>query len=130
MSVSKLLSRIRAPKADCCSAIGEETTSEHDNTYGILDPLTQFAWYVLMKLCMRQSNSQSPLPRSVFSALVHDMDHTGVSNSQLCMEQTELAARYNNQSVAEQHSLDLVRTVAYSLMSSFFLLSTCLHTGI
>lgn len=44
---------------------------------------------------------------SVFSALVHDLDHPGVVNGQLCKEHHEWAIRYNNQSVAEQHSLDL-----------------------
>jgi 3'5'-cyclic nucleotide phosphodiesterase len=43
----------------------------------------------------------------VFSALVHDLDHPGVVNGQLCKEGHEWASRYNNQSVAEQHSLDL-----------------------
>lgn len=41
----------------------------------------------------------------LFSALVHDVDHTGVSNRQLVMESDELAIMYNDQSVAEQRSL-------------------------
>ena len=53
MSVVKLLSRI------CV-----DDDSEKDHTYGITaDPLTQFA--------------------CVFSALIHDLDHPGVPNSQL-----------------------------------------------
>ena len=43
----------------------------------------------------------------VFSALIHDVDHEGVPNTQLIQEQTNLAIHYNNRSVAEQHSLDL-----------------------
>jgi class 3 adenylate cyclase len=87
MSVVKLLSRIVAPD------IGEETGKDmastlHDHTYGITsDPLTQFA--------------------CVFSALIHDADHTGVPNSQLNLENSTLAKVYKNKSVAEQNSVDL-----------------------
>mmetsp|Transcript_9480 Transcript_9480/g.14642 ORF Transcript_9480/g.14642 Transcript_9480/m.14642 type:complete len:686 (+) Transcript_9480:171-2228(+) len=41
----------------------------------------------------------------LFSALVHDVEHRGVSNRQLVMENDELALLYNDQSVAEQRSL-------------------------
>ena len=47
----------------------------------------------------------------LFSALVHDVDHTGISNRQLAVESDELALMYNDQSVAEQRSL----SVAFSL---------------
>ena len=56
------------------------------------DPLTQFA--------------------CIFSALIHDAGHEGVPNAQLVKEGTELAARYKNQSVAEQNSVD----VAWSML--------------
>lgn len=60
----------------------------HDHTYGITsDPLTQFA--------------------CVFSALIHDVDHSGVPNSQLIKEDAQVAALYKNKSVAEQNSVDL-----------------------
>jgi class 3 adenylate cyclase len=87
MSVVKLLSRIIAPD------IGEETGKDmastlHDHTYGITsDPLTQFA--------------------GVFSALIHDADHTGVPNSQLIKENSALSKLYKGKSVAEQNSVDL-----------------------
>jgi class 3 adenylate cyclase len=87
MSVVKLLSRIVAPD------IGEETGKDmastlHDHTYGITsDPLTQFA--------------------CVFSALIHDADHTGVPNTQLIKENSSLAEIYKDKSVAEQNSVDL-----------------------
>mmetsp|Transcript_14120 Transcript_14120/g.20859 ORF Transcript_14120/g.20859 Transcript_14120/m.20859 type:complete len:675 (-) Transcript_14120:304-2328(-) len=42
---------------------------------------------------------------ALFSALVHDVEHRGVSNRQLVMENDELALLYNDQSVAEQKSL-------------------------
>jgi 3'5'-cyclic nucleotide phosphodiesterase len=93
MSVTKLLSRIVAPsdvlddyrdranKSDLISTL-------HDHTYGITsDPLTQFA--------------------CVFSALIHDVDHSGVPNTQLVTENIELADLYNGKSVAEQNSIDL-----------------------
>lgn len=56
------------------------------------DPLTQFA------IC--------------FAALVHDVDHSGVSNSQLVEEKDAVAVSYENQSVAEQHSI----TIAWELL--------------
>ena len=57
-------------------------------TYGIKDnPLSHFAL--------------------LFSALVHDVEHTGVSNRQLVLESDELAILYNDQSVAEQRSLSI-----------------------
>jgi hypothetical protein len=62
-------------------------------TYGLKsDPLTQLAF--------------------LFSALVHDVDHTGVSNRQLVLECDELALMYNDQSVAEQRSL----AISFSLL--------------
>jgi class 3 adenylate cyclase len=41
----------------------------------------------------------------VFAAVIHDVDHTGVSNAQLVKEQDDLAVKYENKSVAEQHSI-------------------------
>lgn len=84
MSVLKLLSRIVAP-ADLQS---DTDKTLHDHTYGITsDPMTQFA--------------------VVLSALIHDADHPGVPNSQLINENADLAAVYNNKSIAEQNSVDL-----------------------
>ena len=83
MSVIKLLSRIVAP--DIKSNDAKEL---HDHTYGITsDPLTQFA--------------------VILSALVHDVDHTGVPNTQLIKEQAGIASVYKNKSVAEQNSIDI-----------------------
>ena len=57
-------------------------------TFGIAsDPLTQFAL--------------------VLSALVHDVDHVGVSNHQLAKEKAPIAGLYKNKSVAEQNSVDI-----------------------
>lgn len=48
----------------------------------------------------------------VFSALIHDVGHTGVPNSVLVEEEDELAILHNDVSVAEQNSLQ----VAFSLL--------------
>jgi class 3 adenylate cyclase len=89
LSVVKLLSRIVAPSDIRCDDEGNvHALTLHDHTYGITsDPLTQFA--------------------CVFSALIHDVDHQGVPNTQLVEEETEIAALYNGRSVAEQNSVDL-----------------------
>ena len=90
MSVTKLLSRIVAPED--ILVVDEDDDEKlqhiHDHTYGITsDPLTQFAL--------------------AFSALIHDVDHTGVPNTQLIKEKVSIAAVYKNQSIAEQNSVDL-----------------------
>lgn len=89
MSVSKLMSRIVAPSSiDLDRDMRSASRTLHDHTYGITsDPLTQFA--------------------CVFSALIHDVDHTGVPNTQVLVENQSLAATYKNRSVAEQNSLDI-----------------------
>jgi hypothetical protein len=68
---------------------GKSIASEiHDYTYGITsDPLTQFA--------------------AIFCALIHDVDHRGVSNNQLASELPEMATKYKNRSLAEQNSVDI-----------------------
>lgn len=43
----------------------------------------------------------------VWSGLIHDVDHRGVSNMQLAKEEPQMAQAYNNKSVAEQNSLDI-----------------------
>ena len=39
--------------------------------------------------------------------MIHDVDHTGIPNAQLVKEQSDLAKKYKNKSVAEQNSVDL-----------------------
>jgi 3'5'-cyclic nucleotide phosphodiesterase len=74
-------------------------SSPSTTAYGITsDPLTQFT--------------------ILFSALIHDVDHAGVSNAQLVLEKSSLAMFYDNKSVAEQNSV----TIAWDLlMQSEFL---------
>lgn len=82
MSAVKLLSRIVRP-----SSKNQNEEALHDHTYGITsDPLTQFA--------------------CIFSAMIHDVQHSGVPNTQLIKEESCLAAVYKK-SVAEQNSIDI-----------------------
>lgn len=85
MSAQKLMKRVIL--ADQQKFVDSSDLS-NDYTSGIAsDPLIQFA--------------------IVFSALIHDVDHTGVPNSQLVKEQAHIATLYKNKSIAEQNSLDL-----------------------
>jgi 3'5'-cyclic nucleotide phosphodiesterase len=91
MSVAKLLSRIIAHSSDRTVADKSVASSLHDHTYGIVScPLTQFA--------------------CILSALMHDVDHQGVPNSQLVKEEAPVAWVYKNKSVAEQNSIDVAWT--------------------
>jgi hypothetical protein len=101
MSVDKLLNRIVAPDLSdeeierAQKSRGQLASCLHDYTHGInSDPLSSLA--------------------IVFSALIHDADHRGVSNAQLVKEDKRLANMYGNQSVAEQNSLD----IAWALLMS------------
>ena len=90
MSTKKLLDRIATHEAE---TRGQSSNHERDSSHGITsDPLTQFA--------------------IIFAALIHDVDHPGVSNDQLVRENSAVAITYNGKSVAEQNSVD----VAWSLL--------------
>jgi hypothetical protein len=79
------LSRIVSPAK---SGSSYDASELHKQTFGLVsDPLAQFA--------------------VVLSALIHDVDHSGVPNAQLVRENHELAAKYKNRTIAEQHSIDL-----------------------
>jgi hypothetical protein len=43
----------------------------------------------------------------LFATLIHDVDHSGVSNAQRAVEEPELADKYKHKSIAEQNSIDL-----------------------
>jgi 3'5'-cyclic nucleotide phosphodiesterase len=110
-SVTKLLARVVTPDSGKGGSDNNEEHQQqqlHEHTYGIAsDPLTQFA--------------------CAFSALVHDVDHHGVSNAQLVQEGSELAMTYRNKSVAEQNSVD----VAWSILMEpqFRDLRMCIYTN-
>ena len=83
ISVNKLLSQINAPDLD-----KDDATDTHDHNFGVgSDPLTWFA--------------------CVFSALIHDVDHSGVPNAQLIKENASVAVLYRGKAVAEQNSFDI-----------------------
>eukprot|EP00980_Cylindrotheca_fusiformis_P015724 scaffold4542_cov110-Cylindrotheca_fusiformis.AAC.1 len=93
-SVKKLLARIvnvdegNGLGAGSNPSITADLVDLAGHSYGITsDPLTQFA--------------------VVFSALIHDVDHPGVPNTQLVKENTRCAQIYKNKSVAEQKSVDI-----------------------
>jgi hypothetical protein len=116
MSASKIINRIVRPedvdyhqeniqKRHRKKAIAKKI---HQSTFGISsDDLMQFAL--------------------VFSALIHDVDHTGVSNAQLVKEGDSLAVEYNNKSVAEQRSI----RVAWDILmeDQFSDLRSCIYTS-
>jgi hypothetical protein len=108
MSMSKLLERVVNP--DDIDYDGESAaiaSHVHNYTYGITsDPLTQFA--------------------VVFCALIHDVDHTGVSNGQLIKENAHIATLYKNKSVAEQNSIDLTWDLLMS--EEYSALRSCIYT--
>lgn len=92
MSANKLMKRIVShDDIDSNNIMDREAKSKcveehHKSTFGISsDPLAQFA--------------------IVFSALIHDVEHTGVPNSRRMHEEPEMALKYCSKSVAEQNSV-------------------------
>lgn len=55
--------------------------------------------------------SASDVLALLVAALCHDMDHPGISNKQLVEQKSGLAAKYNNSSVLERHSIALALEV-------------------
>jgi class 3 adenylate cyclase len=106
MSASKIVKRIVKPdnvdyhqqslkKKNRSKAVAQQI---HLSTFGISsDALMQFA--------------------AIFAAVIHDVDHTGVPNVRLTKEGDDVAVKYSNKSVAEQHS---VRTAWDLLMEDRF----------
>ena len=96
MSMEKMLSNVQGPEPTYSGTGvgggGDSSSAEFFsfNRYTsdlTNDPLAQFA--------------------VVYSALIHDVDHTGANNAQLIKENSSLAVQYNNKSPAENHSIDL-----------------------
>jgi hypothetical protein len=106
MSATKLISRIAVSDIES----GQETEGDdamdsdllaaylHNQTYGIIsDPLTQFA--------------------VVLSAMVHAVDHRGISNEDLADADPELNAKYGGKAITEKLSFDKAWD---KLMSPYF----------
>ena len=83
MSLFQLMSRIATP-GDDSSSFSSRSSRNGDGV--TIDPLTTFA--------------------CIFTALIHDVDHFGVPNTQLIKENPRLAKTYENRSVAEQNSFN------------------------
>jgi 3'5'-cyclic nucleotide phosphodiesterase len=102
MSTRKMLNRI----VDHEKEVQHQTRCTASYTFGITSsPLNQFA--------------------IVFAALIHDLDHDGVSNARLVEEKHALAVIYDGTSIAEQNSID----VAWHLLmeSRFSELCKCIY---
>jgi 3'5'-cyclic nucleotide phosphodiesterase/Adenylate and Guanylate cyclase catalytic domain len=93
MSAGKLMSRIMSPDGvDHGQGRVQIAHTIHDMTYGISsDPLMQFS--------------------VVFAALIHDVDHTGLTNKELMESQSPMAGVYSDKSIAEQRSIDVAWSV-------------------
>jgi hypothetical protein len=115
MSIMKLLQRVMTQDVSLgdhyknqCEAAEVLALNLHKSSFGITsDPLTQFA--------------------IVFAALVHDLDHAGVSNGQLVDEKDPIALTYDNQSPAEQHSMSMAWEIL--MRSNYDDLRSCLFSS-
>eukprot|EP00536_Pseudo-nitzschia_multiseries_P010553 jgi/Psemu1/243039/estExt_Genewise1.C_3250021 len=85
LSMEKMMSRVERIN----EKIGEHSLNRYTNDIAT-DPLAQFA--------------------VVYSALIHDVDHTGVSNGQLVKEKNNIAVQYHGKSPAENHSIHVAWT--------------------
>jgi 3'5'-cyclic nucleotide phosphodiesterase len=104
MSTRKMLNRIVENERE----VQHKKGSMANYTFGVTsNPLNQFA--------------------IVFAALIHDLDHSGVSNAQLVEEKHPLAVAYEGRSVAEQNSLNM----AWKLLMEprFADLRDCIYTS-
>lgn len=88
MSVNKLFHRIIGPVLVSQGGHADVSPTLYEQTYGIAsDPLTRFTIHL--------------------SALIHDVDHSGVPNSQLVAEDSPVARKFQGKSVAEQRSIEV-----------------------
>jgi class 3 adenylate cyclase len=116
MSATKLMRRIMSPEGLDYTADGALDDAErqvakahkiHQVTYGMSsDPLMQFS--------------------VVFSALIHDVDYTGLTNKELVDMKAPVANTYGDKCIAEQNSVDVAWRI---LMENDFLeLRACIFT--
>jgi class 3 adenylate cyclase len=117
MSATKLMKRIMSPEGIDWDLEGVSNEDErrveiarqvHEVTYGLSsDPLMQFS--------------------VVFSALIHDVDHTGLTNRELIDMNAPLADLYRSKCVAEQNSVD----VAWQLLmeDNYWDLRNCIFSN-
>jgi len=118
MSLIKYITSLAAPhqyslKPEKTKDAEHERARHHEKTFGISsDPISHFAL--------------------AFAALIHDVDHPGVSNAQLGKENTRLARIFEGRCITEQNSFqcawdllmdpsfDYLRNAIYSTKEEFF----------
>jgi class 3 adenylate cyclase len=116
MSSTKLMKRIMSPEGIECSFddtadVTEQQTLRarriHEITYGLSsDPLALFS--------------------VVFSALIHDVDHTGLTNKELVDMRAPVAQVYREKCVAEQNSVAVAWAVL--MQEEYSDLRDCIYT--
>ena len=109
LAATKIFKRIMAADEHISSSDGKLTTQDlYEHTFGIAwDPLTHFA--------------------IVFSCLCHDLDHPGIPNTRVMTESPHLATKYEDKSIAEQHSIDV--TFALLLQPEYDNLRRAIYTN-
>eukprot|EP00934_Nitzschia_sp_Nitz4_P003961 Nitzschia sp. Nitz4//scaffold12_size214221//115151//118977//NITZ4_001505-RA/size214221-processed-gene-0.161-mRNA-1//-1//CDS//3329535035//3951//frame0 len=109
MSASKLMNRIVNPDDINYRQDSVQVAKDiHRVTFGVSsDPILQFA--------------------VVFASLIHDVDHTGLTNAELIEMETPEAIRYRKKSVAEQNSVDVAWTML--MESRYQELRACIYTN-
>ena len=124
LSFSPVLKRIQTPEILDTSSEYKRALNLHDYTYGInSDPLAIFAMTfsalihdgkrmvareaLLLGYVHNRSQLNTHASSCCASNFFVSVDHKGVSNSRLGEENPEMATKYSNKSIAEQHSLDL-----------------------
>lgn len=109
MSASKLMNRIINPDGINYNQDPAKVARDiHELTLGVSsDPILQFA--------------------VVFSALIHDVDHTGLTNAELNAMNTPESVRYRHQSVAEQNSVDIAWAIL--MESKYRELRACIYSN-
>eukprot|EP00339_Tiarina_fusa_P001285 CAMPEP_0117066846 /NCGR_PEP_ID=MMETSP0472-20121206/46772_1 /TAXON_ID=693140 ORGANISM="Tiarina fusus, Strain LIS" /NCGR_SAMPLE_ID=MMETSP0472 /ASSEMBLY_ACC=CAM_ASM_000603 /LENGTH=524 /DNA_ID=CAMNT_0004788115 /DNA_START=158 /DNA_END=1734 /DNA_ORIENTATION=- len=103
-SAFQLLRRIVARDIAGCRTPGGSSSNEkcHDDA----DPWKSLPFELQESSDVLASNSLAQFAL-IFSALIHDVDHRGVSNTQLAKENPDVASKYQFKSIAEQNSVDI-----------------------
>ena len=108
MSVTKMMSRIELEEPDNDILVNDDGPESSLSKAGTAASSTIDTSSNSSKKMHRLLTADPLTPFAcALSALIHDLDHPGVSNMTLVEEKDELAQLYNDKSVAEQHSIDL-----------------------
>lgn len=112
ISMNKLLSMVEMNKnfrSSQMKRLSDMTSERHVMSH---DPHPHVEDHAMEDLSFGIGKDPRVLFAMVFSALIHDVGHTGVPNSVLVEEEDDLAILHNDVSVAEQNSLQ----VAFSML--------------